>query len=169
MARKGRFPNTPQPTQRFSAFRNRSLLAWPLYSSAGMDKDTQSWLIGVPFEAQENHEPRETPVLSRRQKRELACVTGLVMASIAFFLTPLFSSATARSEMTQASSASESVVAYATHVDAEVRPTSTIKRASNNPRPRAGARRKNPAGLLRAFIGNGRYRVQPFPTPVTGD
>lgn len=64
-----------------------------------MDKETRSWLVGVPFGTDGKTTPHERPVLSRRQKRELASLTGVVMASTVFFLTPLLVSAPAAPEL----------------------------------------------------------------------
>ena len=66
-----------------------------------MDQDTQSWLVGVPFDT--NHgTPHERLRLSSRHKWELANLTGIVMASTVFFLTPLLVTAPA-SESVEAS------------------------------------------------------------------
>ena len=136
-----------------------------------MDKDTQSWLVGVPFDTVESG-TRRAPVLSARHKRELASVTGLVMASIAFFLTPLLlSSPTDRPQLVaQSAAVAESTAVAESSVDSQSPATSTVKRVTAAGRGRhASASRKAHGRLFRAFVGDGRYRVKPFPTPVSGD
>lgn len=67
-------------------------LACALNCWASMDHDTHGWLVGVPFETQHD-KPHERLRLSPRHKRELANLTGVMMASTVFFLTPLLVSA----------------------------------------------------------------------------
>jgi hypothetical protein len=163
-----------------------------------MDNETRSWLVGVPFNTESTGARRERLALSRGQKRELAGFTGLLMASTVFFLTPLLVSAPApppeASQLVQTLGAtlqrtpvslvaSPAVVAAAVAAAPRarstaaplvpVRPLAAVVAVTGplNARARenAGARRKGMSGgLVRALVGSGRYRVQPFPLPASG-
>ena len=198
------------------------ILARHLNCWASMDQETQSWLVGVPFDT--NHGVRHERLrLSPRHKWELANLTGIVMASTVFFLTPLLvtvpapesvdASATNAVEVdvpdsvpmqpavrsvsapvaavpsTQSAPVREGHVATpavqpsgltisgrsATHAQALRRTTTslrpTIVRAVNAAptaaqfRERDRRRKGFSSGLKRVLVGDGRHRVQPFPTP----
>jgi hypothetical protein len=71
-----------------------------------MDRETRGWLVGVPFKAEDD--TRHTHVrLSPRHRWELANLTGVMMASTVFFLTPLLVSAPAPDGLGVAPSAME--------------------------------------------------------------
>ena len=164
-------------------------------------------MVGVGFESDSDGPACvEKVTLSPGQKRELAGVTGLVMASTVFFLTPLVLSApepslemaplerTAVPLMVSAaahapvsapapaavSSAGRSRTARA-QGDARVRRAAPLAPprgfvssvALNTPVNAAGkaassTRKKVTSnGLVRALVGSGRYRVQPFPSPLS--
>jgi hypothetical protein len=202
-----------------------------------MDQETQGWLVGVPFDTnQGTHHERLR--LSARHKWELANLTGVVMASTVFFLTPLMVSAPPHDTLepgpstvegtgpssvedarpSGASGANESSVAEGQENPATLqtgvgrgtirmpvgtsspalqstrsvvsrRPSAqalavqrsaqplrpAIVRAVNAPSSSAQSkerdrRRKGISnGLLRVLVGSGRHRVQPFPTPDSGN
>lgn len=174
-----------------------------------MDREIRSWMVGVGFEAEGVEAPViEKVTLSTGQKRELAGLTGLVMASTVFFLTPLVVSAPEPSLELAAleRTAVPLAVPVAAHAPVPTpapeaiaspgRNRTAAPRAPGGSRARAAvplapsralviiavappppalmknadpARRKGPNGLVRALVGSGRYRVQPFPTPTSGD
>jgi hypothetical protein len=158
-----------------------------------MDNETRSWLIGVPFDANESAEKHERPALSKGQKRELARFTGLVMASTVFFLTPLLLSAPGGDSQTSPSLGTIAATQPAPELippPIRTRSAALAKRAASAPRARAAVatvainqapkapvkeetlrkdRKGISAGILRALVGSGRYRVQPFPTPTSSD
>ena len=172
-----------------------------------MDTEIRSWMVGVGFESEEVSTPVERVRLSGGQKRELAGLTGLMMASTVFFLTPLVLSTPEPSlEMAPLERTAVTLaVPVAAHAsvpapapaavlsgDHSQMPAARAPRGSsgriaaplvtsrafvstharNTPGTAAGkgqisARRKGiSTGLMRALVGSGRYRVQPFPSPT---
>ena len=160
-----------------------------------MDNETRSWLIAVPFDTHDtpaNDETRAFSVgaLTVGQKRELASFTGLVMATTVFFLTPLLRSPEPQAPAPRVPTHAEvavtlPVVATPQPAVPEARPVvhsrrparAAVSPVATAPSPSASApakeiareKRKGISGtLMRVLVGNGRHRVQPFPTPASG-
>ena len=152
-------------------------LALVLDSAGAMHAPGDGWSADAPGpEIQENLPCPTFGVLPRRQKRELATLAAAAVMSTGLLMLPLMPSSRLESFQVDVRlspalpiptqpALPRSIVRVSTRRTAE----SSVLRRSAPPRPvrldRAVEAEGDRGRLARLILGDGRYRIQPFPTP----
>jgi hypothetical protein len=144
-----------------------------------MHLSSDGWSADAPGpEIQQNPPCPTFGLLSRRQKCEMATLAAAAVMSTGLFVMPLMPSSRLESfqvdvRLSPALPLPTQSPLPGTFVHASTRriaDTSAVRRSAP-PRPARIARAVEAEGdrgrLARFFLGDGRYRIQPFPTPDT--